>query len=1209
MLVGMLLIPILSSKYEKKRKIKYEQKRQIRYKEYINTKFQLIDQTINKQRNTLLANFSTMQECKEIVLNKTTRLWERKIEDYDFLTVRLGVGELPSKIDIQYPEEQFTMQDDNLVEILNYVANKSKNIKDAPITMSLAEKNIAAIIGKDDEQVYNYIKNIIMQLITFHSYRDLKIVCLAKKERQEEWEYLKMLPHVWDDTKQIRFFADDSSDMEEISKYLEEELQARQNYQDADYKSFAPYYLIITDDYKRIENLKVIKKILKAPINRGFSILYLTSNLMQLPNECKTFVNLENNVGRIFESEMSSNNQQMFHFNIDENINFKKVSQILANIPIKYTSSNKMSLPNSYTFLQMYDVGKIEQLNILDRWNRNDSTLSLQAPIGVDNRGGLIVLDIHEKFHGPHGLIAGSTGSGKSEFIITYILSLAVNYHPNDLAFILIDYKGGGLAGAFQKNDAKLPHLVGTITNIDTVGLQRSLVSIQSELRRRQVIFNEARNITDEGTIDIYKYQKLYHEGIVKKPVPHLLIICDEFAELKQQQPEFMEELISVSRIGRSLGVHLILATQKPSGIVSDQIRSNSKFAVCLKVQDIQDSNDVIKKPDAAKLKNAGQFYLQVGNDEYFVLGQSGWAGAQYTPSDISTKKVDTSIEVISNIGTVIKKVDDSIQKTINSKGEQLTNIVKYMSEIAKQENIKPGSLWLDSIPETIFVKEVRKKYHIEKATNFGVSLTIGEYDDPSNQRQGPVNINLLKDGNTIIYGNAESGKETLLSTIVYDAITTYSTDEVWLYLLDFGSEALKIYKKEPHVGEVIFISENEKLARFFDMLQREIKERKIILSDYNGDYQLYLKTAKNPKPMMVIIINNYETFSENYEDDYEDVVSVLTREGVKYGIMFIITASASNDLRYRLSQNFKKKIALQINKDDDYYNIFDNIGKKRPSHIFGRGLIKIEDETLYEFQTAKICEADEYNEHILKEIENQQKISTSCAEKIPVLPDKVKFEDISQYISDLTKLPIGITKQELKPYLYNLKREFITLVTGKSIEDIKECILNIVKEISQINDVKVDILDIENIKKNKNSNINDEFNKIRMQIDNQEIKEGVCVIIGIDKLLNELENGDMNFSEMLEKGREAENYSFIIAENVTKFKNHEYDTWYKENISGDNGIWVGNGIDDQYLIQTDSMTYKLTNNCGRSFGYVINKSVPTLIKFVEMKEKSEDDE
>ena len=244
---------------------------------------------------------------------------------------------------------------------------------------------------------------------------------------------------------------------------------------------------------------------------------------MQLPNECRTFISIENEKGVIFDGDDSLGSQKQFIPDDHQVDSFDKIVRKLANIPIRNDFVNSNNLSDVCTFLEMYDVGRIEQLNILERWEKNNSIISLQAPVGVDTSGRKIILDIHEKFHGPHGLIAGSTGSGKSEFIITYILSLAVNYSPEDVAFVLIDYKGGGLAGAFQKGNVKLPHIVGTITNIDTVGLQRSLASIQSELRRRQVKFNQAREKTAEGTIDIYKYQKLYHEGIVDEPIPHYL--------------------------------------------------------------------------------------------------------------------------------------------------------------------------------------------------------------------------------------------------------------------------------------------------------------------------------------------------------------------------------------------------------------------------------------------------------------------------------------------------------------------------------------------------------------------------------------------------------------------------------------------------------------------------------------------------------------
>ena len=273
------------------------------------------------------------------------------------------------------------------------------------------------------------------------------------------------------------------------------------------------------------------------------------------------------------------------------------------------------------TFLEMFDVGRIEHLVSANRWKENNPVKSLATPVGISTDGSLFCLDLHEKYQGPHGLVAGMTGSGKSEFIITYILSMAVNFHPDEVAFILIDYKGGGLTGAFEdeKRGIHLPHLVGTITNLDGASIQRSLVSIQSELKRRQRIFNEVKSATNEGTMDIYTYQKLYREQKVKEPLPHLFIISDEFAELKKQEPEFMDQLISAARIGRSLGVHLILATQKPSGVVDDQIWSNTKFRVCLRVQDRSDSFEMLKRPEAAELKDTGRFYLQVGYNEYFA--------------------------------------------------------------------------------------------------------------------------------------------------------------------------------------------------------------------------------------------------------------------------------------------------------------------------------------------------------------------------------------------------------------------------------------------------------------------------------------------------------------------------------------------------------------------------------------------------------------
>ena len=1208
MLISMILFPVLTSKYNRRKKKRYETKRQDRYKKYLHSKSETINKIINKQKNILFENYVSPEECAQIILNKDARLWERKIDDYDFLTVRLGLGDVPVDMEIQYPEEQFSMDDDNLIEILNNIVKNSKTIKDAPIVISLVEKNVSAIIAQENEKVERFIKSLIIQLVAFQSYEDLKLVFLLNEDEGENLEFVKMLPHVWDNSRQIRFFSYDYDEMNEISKYLEEELQNRQQYQNTDYKSFQPYYLIITNDYKKIENLKIISEVLRSKVNLGFSILCITNDLMQLPNECKTFISIDqdNKTGMIFENEISSTTQKKITFDTSVIIFFDRICQAVSSIQIKYSNKGGNLLPNSYSFLEMYDVGRIEQLNIMERWSRHDSTLSLRAPVGIDASGMPIVLDIHEKFHGPHGLIAGSTGSGKSEFIITYILSLAINFHPDDVNFILIDYKGGGLAGAFENSKVKLPHLVGTITNIDTNGLQRSLVSIQSELRRRQIMFNEARNITDEGTIDIYKYQKLYHDGVVKKPIPHLLIICDEFAELKQQQPEFMDELISVSRIGRSLGVHLILATQKPAGIVNDQIRSNSKFAVCLKVQDKEDSIDVIKRPDAANLKRVGQFFLQVGNNEYFVLGQSAWSGAPYFPSDITAKKIDNSVEFISNIGTIIKQVDDTVQKTVKSNGEQLTNIVQYMSELANQNGIKEDSLWLPNIPETIYLKNIKKKYRIKKEEGM-INPVIGEYDDPYNQRQGIVDLQLTRKGNTIIYGNAESGKETLLSTMIYDVISTYTSEEAILYLLDFGTEALKIFTKSAQVGDVVLLNDIEKLTRLFEMLKLEVKDRKTKLIDYNGDYNLYLKTSGKTMPMIIIVMNNYEAFSELYQDKFDDSLLTLTREGVNVGIVFVITTSAFSNMRYRLNQNFKQKICLQLNDDNDYYGIFDNLGKKRPSHMFGRGLINLDNE-IYEFQTAKICKAEDYNSFVKDEIERINKANDVEAAPIPVMPDIVTFSNVYKELKDLSQVPIGIAKKDLKVCNYNFKKDFLNIITARDIENAIQFTSNIIEELRELKNLDLVILNAELAFAERKINIKFEYNKFveNLRLNNKKTK--LCIIIGIDKFLTLYEDMENHFDTKLKEIETIGNAYFIIVENVNKLKNHEYEDWYKDFIAKDNGIWVGNGINNQYLITVNSDRREVDNNCGSNYGYSIREGMVSLIKLLEMKNDGDED-
>lgn len=480
MLGSLILWPSISHKFESKRRKKKEELRQLKYSQYIDKKRQTIIDTIRRQRQILAENNLSLSECQQVILKHKMNLWERKIGDEDFLTVNLGLGMLPMDINIKYPEEHFSLDDDNLREMVNKLGSEPKNLADVPLTISLYEKYILALIG-NKRLNKSYADRLLLQLMTFHSYDELKIVIFTSKNNEESWNYLKILPHCWSNDKSIRFFATNNNEIKEICYHLDRELADRNN-NDTETPN-SPYYLIITDCFKTVRSFDTIKDILALKENKGFGLLILNDRVSNLPTECQAFINVSEKNSDLFENVLNTNNLK-FQIDFDTKIDMYECAKELANIPIEVESDDE-ALPTKYGFLEMYNVGKVEQLNSLNRWQKNNPMLTLQAQVGVGKSGEKINLDLHEKFHGPHGLVAGMTGSGKSEFIITYILSMAVNYHPDEVQFILIDYKGGGLAGAFENKELgiRLPHLAGTITNLDANEIKRSLASIESELK------------------------------------------------------------------------------------------------------------------------------------------------------------------------------------------------------------------------------------------------------------------------------------------------------------------------------------------------------------------------------------------------------------------------------------------------------------------------------------------------------------------------------------------------------------------------------------------------------------------------------------------------------------------------------------------------------------------------------------------------------
>ena len=737
----------------------------------------------------------------------------------------------------------------------------------------------------------------------------------------------------------------------------------------------------------------------------GISIIYTTDQRAKLPENIQTVCILENSeTGRVMLREGIRCNESFEIVSMKER-NVERVSRKCA--AVIHEKGMVSRIPESITFFEMYQIQHPEELNVQSRWKNHAAHKSLAVPLGVREQNNYVELNLHEKAHGPHGLVAGTTGSGKSEIVQSYILSLAVNFHPYEVGFLLIDYKGGGMANLFKN----LPHLLGTITNLDGAESHRAMVSIKSELARRQRVFNEY------GVNHINGYHKLYQLGKAQEPIPHLFLISDEFAELKKEQPEFMKELVSTARIGRSLGIHLILATQKPSGVVDDQIWTNSKFKLCLKVQNEADSREMLKTPDAASIVQPGRAYLQVGNNEIYELFQSAFSGASYHEEQ-EREEGDQRVYLVNRIGQgqlINQDLGGSLESNRIHK-TQLDVVVGYVkNEFLKTKLPKVKSPWLPPL-QSVMVSPLFERITdsaIHKELN--LNIPVGIEDIPEEQKQIEYQIQFLKQGHVIFFASSGYGKTVFLETLLLGLCALNSVKNLHAYLLDFGNNALLPLKALPHVADYITYDNLEKQQKLMALLFKEMKQRKQLMADAMAqNFEIYNQMAEQPLPAIVLFIDNYDVVKELEMD--ENFFVQLARDGVNLGIYLAITASRSSVVKYALMNQIKTKIAGYNYEPTEPRNIVGRSEYVLPE-IKGRVLVKDENVNMMQIYTpVPYSSGLEYNQNLQELI---GKIAGSSTEEkavgIPVLPEQFRVGMLKNYgAAEPADVYLGLEKQRV---------------------------------------------------------------------------------------------------------------------------------------------------------------------------------------------------
>ena len=1004
-----IAVTIVGHLDEKKKSTSKEEKRRKSYMEYLSQreddiiKLREREQKVSNNMNPKLSDYMTYID------DFSNRLFEKKKDHDDYLKVRLGEGVVKSNCQVKYKEEDFIDTEDDLKDFPKAMHTKYEYISSMPVCLDLKTVNAVGFIG-NRTKLYQIEKNLIIEFAASHFYNDLKLFLIMDENDTEYFSWARWLKATYNEDTKMRNFMYDSDSAKLTLEFLYSELSRREAMENI--PEDMPVYIVFVYRSEQISNHPVSKFIGKAN-ELGFRFVFFEEYEEFLNESCaeRIFLNDDGNTGYIQKADDGENIQNFSYEHVPGD-DAEKAAKKLAAVYVDEVSLEN-TLTRNITLFQLLGIMSPYDLNLKERWNSSEIYKSMAAPLGVKSGNEVVYLDLHEKYHGPHGLVAGTTGSGKSEILQSYILSMATLFHPYEVGFIIIDFKGGGMVNQFRN----LPHLNGAITNIDGNEVERSLLSIKAELVKRQKLFAEQ----DVNHID--DYIRAYKEGRAATPLPHLILIVDEFAELKSEQPEFMKELISAARIGRSLGVHLILATQKPSGVVSDQIWSNSKFKLCLKVQNAADSNEVLKSPLAAEIREPGRAYLQVGNNELFQLFQSAYSGGSAKNDGItSEKKFRLSMVELSGRRRTIYEQNPNNDEA----GEtELKALVNYISEYCEENGIERlPNICMPSLGESIPIT-------MDGFRNSGtdVVVPIGITDDPSNQNQYIETYNPSQE-NFYILGSSQSGKTNLVQTIIRGLAENYSPHDVNIYIIDFASMILRNYADLNHVGGVITPSDDDKLNVFMKFIIETIQTRKKLLAKMGlSSYSAYRETGRSEIPQIVVVLENWVAF-RSYFPDYEDAVISICRDSVAAGISFVVTVAQGNGAGFKLVSNFSKRTALYCNDSSDYGTIFESCRKKLPD-IPGRAIVEA-NKTFYECQYYLSFPAEKEYEKIslIREFIRQvaEKYEGMYVKGIPEMPEKVTEAFFKKQFGETAayEVPLGMEFEAFDKRTIKLDSQFV---------------------------------------------------------------------------------------------------------------------------------------------------------------------------------------
>lgn len=1004
-------------KAHKKRTALIEEK----YHAYLADISSQLNRAHQNQREVMQTTNPPFADQLATVVNRSPHLWERTPMDADFGMVRVGTGEVQAACYAVYQQPQFVLEESPLEQEARKIAENSGMLSDMPILCPLIFEGLIGMVGGQKPEA-NLLRSMLTALATSHAPGELKIVLLVQPDALSQWSWARWLPHLRGEDGQTSLFCADNAAAEKLLTSLEEMLQVRQAVQkqsgNPTVPENLPHYVFVSTAYGWLEQHAIAKLLFSEP-RPGCSALFAYPNLSLLPKECRQILEVGQEEARLYSKQNISQSTALHPDGISAE-QAEKLARSMAGIPVEY-GAEAATLPTSVSFFEGLGVQNPQELKIGERWKKARPYKSLRVPIAARAGGGTFYFDIHEKFHGVNGVVAGMPRSGKTEMVQTWLLSMAVHFSPQDVSFILVDFKGTGMIAPFRM----LPHLAGTISNLDT-SIQRNLIALQNEVHRREALLDRYPHVLNKPEINYLN--EAYAQGLVPEKLPVLLIVIDEYAEFKKEFPEFGAEIDSLTSKGGGLGIFVILMTQKPAGVVSSRSEDNIRFRWCLRVANFAASREMLGRPDAANIHTPGRAFVKVGENDVFEEVQSFWSGAPYTPN---REKADGEIPQIYRVSqTGARTPCFQTEKDEKSTAHIAQNkaIVSYIADYCRINHIPPAEkIWMERLPERLAVETLLEaQFNGSEWPAQPVQPGLGLLDDPYHQRQLPLTLNWEKNGHVLIYGAPQTGKTTLLKTLLVSLALTRKPDAVSIYVMDFGGWNLNLFRAMPHVGGIANEQDPERLRKLTMLLRDILAERKAAFAKAGvGNIRAYREVTKQDIPDVLLVVDHIAAALKLFPD-LDGFFSDYTSSGANYGLYLAATAAASNAVPMKISQNIKYSLTLQMLDKSDYTYLVGKVPAPLPA-IMGRGYAK--GMPPLEFQTA--LPVDGSDQEVTAYIEHLAQQMTAAwhgrrPAPIPILPEVIPYGSVS-----CDGLCLGLSTERVQPVCYDWKKQHFLLISG----------------------------------------------------------------------------------------------------------------------------------------------------------------------------------